>query len=101
MLEDQNMDLINQAKKDFLAREKLFHQYRPQIKSIASGICKRPLDWENDDELSISLIAFNSAIDTYDESKGMSFINYAKMLTHHRLVIKKYVALIKIVIYNK
>ncbi|MFT9493457.1 RNA polymerase sigma-I factor [Anaerosolibacter sp.] len=80
------MDLINQAKNDFLAREKLFHQYRSQIKSIASGICKRPLDWENDDELSISLIAFNSAIDTYDESKGMSFINYAKMLIHHRLV---------------
>ncbi|MFT9497424.1 RNA polymerase sigma-I factor [Anaerosolibacter sp.] len=86
MTDDQNVDLINRAKTDFLAREKLFHQYRPQIKYIASNICKRPLDWDTDDELSISLIAFNSAIDTYDESKGMKFINYAKMLIHHGLV---------------
>lgn len=87
MEENQSIDsLIDKAKKDFLVREKIFHEYRPEIKSIASGICKRPLSWDNDDELSISLIAFNEAIDTYDESKGMSFISYARMLIHNRLV---------------
>jgi len=87
MEEKDSVDiLINKAKTDFLAREKIFHEYRPQIKSIASSICKRNLSWDNDDELSISLIAFNEAIDTYDKSKGMKFISYARMLIHNRLV---------------
>jgi len=87
MEEKDSVDLlVNKAKTDFLAREKIFHEYRPQIKSIASSICKRNLSWDNDDELSISLIAFNEAIDTYDKSKGMKFISYARMLIHNRLV---------------
>ncbi len=86
MLKELDMDLLDQAKKDFLAREKLFHKYRPQIRTIAMSVCHRPLNWDNDDELSISLIAFNEAIDTYDKTKGMSFINYVKMIIHHRLV---------------
>jgi len=87
MEEKDTVDLlVKKAKNDFLAREKLFHEYRPQIKFIASSICKRNLSWDNDDELSISLIAFNDAIDTYDKSKGMKFISYARMLIHNRLV---------------
>jgi RNA polymerase sigma factor len=87
MEEKNSVDiLIDKAKTDFLAREKIFHEYRPEIKSIASSICKRNLSWDNDDELSISLIAFNEAIDTYDKSKGMKFISYARMLIHNRLV---------------
>jgi hypothetical protein len=52
MEEKDSVDLlVNKAKTDFLAREKIFHEYRPQIKSIASSICKRNLSWDNDDEL--------------------------------------------------
>lgn len=79
-------NLIIKAQKDFLAREKLFHMFRPKIRLMAMDICKRPLHWDNDDELSISLIAFNEAIETFDENKGMSFINYSRMLIHRRLV---------------
>jgi len=87
MVEAVTRDLVIRAKKqDDLAREELIHRYRPQIRAIASGICGRSLDWSNDDELSVSLIAFNEAIDTYDENKGMSFLNYARMLIHRRLV---------------
>jgi len=79
-------DLLEKAKIDFIVREKIFHEYRPEIKSMASSICKRNLNWDNDEELSISLIAFNEAIDTYDKSKGMKFTNYARMVIHNRLV---------------
>ena len=79
-------NLIIKAQKDFMAREKLFHVFRPKIRLMAMDICKRPLHWDNDDELSISLIAFNEAIETFDETKGMSFINYSRMLIHRRLV---------------
>lgn len=77
---------VVKARQDVLAREKLIEKYRSQVGIIAMGICGRSLDWNNDDELSISLIAFNEAIDTYDKNKGMSFLNYAQMLIHHRLV---------------
>ncbi len=86
MLEILIKNQINRARQDTLAREKLIKKYRSQICSIAMGICGRTLDWNNDDELSISLIAFNEAIDSYDKNKGMSFLNYARMLIHHRLV---------------
>ena len=38
-------------------------------------VCKRALDWNNDDELSISLIAFNHACETYEQTKG-NFYSY-------------------------
>ncbi|MFZ5945396.1 MAG: sigma-70 family RNA polymerase sigma factor [Bacillota bacterium] len=79
-------NLIIKAQKDFLAKEKLFHMFRPKIRLMAMDICKRPLYWDNDDELSISLIAFNEAIETFDETKGMSFTNYSRMLIHRRLI---------------
>ena len=55
------------------------------IYSIASKICRRNLNWQNDDELSISLIAFNSACDGYDEQKG-NFLSYAKVIIKNALI---------------
>lgn len=86
MLEILINNQVVKARQDDLVREKLIKKYRSQIGTIAMGICGRSLDWNNDDELSISLIAFNEAIDTYDKDKGMRFLNYAQMLIHHRLV---------------
>lgn len=55
------------------------------IYNIASRICKRKLDWLNDDELSIALIAFNNACDSYNNNKG-NFLNYAKVLIKNALI---------------
>jgi RNA polymerase sigma factor len=44
------------------------------------------LDWNNDDELSISLIAFNEAINSYKKESGKGFLSYAEMVIHHRLI---------------
>lgn len=48
-------------------------------------VCKRTLDWNNDDELSISLIAFNHACETYEKTKG-NFYSYTKVLIKNALI---------------
>jgi len=79
--------LIADAKKgDILSRNNLIEANKGFIRRISSYICKRSLDWSNDDELSIALMAFNEAIDTFDPHKGMEFKGYFKMLVHSRLV---------------
>jgi len=49
------------------------------------NLCKRPLEWGQKDELSIALIAFNSAIDSYDARKQVPFLPYAKVVIQNRL----------------
>lgn len=49
------------------------------------NICKRNLNWENDDELSIALIAFNTACDNYNEKKG-DFFSYARVIIKNALI---------------
>lgn len=51
----------------------------------ASSICKKRLQWENDDELSIALIAFNKAIESYSSSRG-NFYSYAKIVIRNALI---------------
>lgn len=55
------------------------------VYSVTKNICKKILHWENDDELSIALIAFNKACDTYMEDKG-NFFSYAKVLIKNSLI---------------
>ena len=65
------------------ARNEFIDKNKPFIHKYASSICKRYLIWENDDELSIALMAFNNAIDTFKEGE---FEYYCKMLIKHRLI---------------
>ena len=67
-------------REEFIASQKEF------IRSFASFICRRRLDWHNDDELSVALIAFNRAIDSYNAAAGSSFLTYARMLMRNSLV---------------
>lgn len=62
-----------------ISQKKFIYQY-------TSFICKRSLNWENDDELSIALIAFNRAIETFDTSLNKRFISYAKLLIKNSLI---------------
>ncbi|OWZ84378.1 sigma factor [Natranaerobius trueperi] len=43
-------------------------------------------EWENDDELSIALLAFNEAINHYDLTSEKKFKNYSRMLIKSRLI---------------
>lgn len=76
------MDLIKSMKfnkDEFIKANKQF------IYNTAYSVCKRKLQWENDDELSISLIAFNKACDLYSESKG-NFYTFAKTIIRNSLI---------------
>lgn len=75
---DLSQELIG-SRDDFIEKNKKF------IYSITANVCKRNLQWENDDELSIALIAFNNACKTYVESKG-NFFSYAKVLIKNALI---------------
>ncbi|MGE5590122.1 MAG: sigma factor [Bacillota bacterium] len=81
------MDLLRHSQDgDEQAREELISRHRAFIRQAASRVCRRPLDWHNDDELSVSLLAFNEAIDTFNPEAGRSFLGHASMVIHHRLV---------------
>lgn len=75
MLEGINFD----DKNNFIKESKLF------IYISANSICKKRLQWENDDELSIALIAFDKAIESYSSSRG-NFYSYAKIVIRNSLI---------------
>ncbi|GAA0726287.1 RNA polymerase sigma-I factor [Clostridium malenominatum] len=64
---------------DFIENNKGF------IYSTAYRVCGRKLSWENDDELSIAMIAFDKACNTYKEERG-NFFSYAKVLIKNSLI---------------
>lgn len=72
-------ELIVKDRTSFIEENKNF------IYGIAYKVCKRKLHWDNDDELSISLIAFNTACDNYSEDKG-NFFSYASVIIKNALI---------------
>lgn len=81
---DQVLKKIQQ-KGNVAERDMLIEHYRPFILRTVSHVCKRQIGWDHD-ESSIGLIAFNEAIDRYNETMGKSFDNFAFMLIRNRLV---------------
>ncbi|HHT45849.1 MAG TPA: sigma-70 family RNA polymerase sigma factor [Firmicutes bacterium] len=67
-------------------REEFLMSQKEFIRGYASYVCKTRLDWHNDDELSVALIAFNKAVDTYEPAAGKRFTGYAKTLIRNSLV---------------
>lgn len=72
-------------KKNSIKREDFIKGNLSFIKQVAIHVCKRPLYWENDDELSIALMAFNEAIDNFEKDKG-KFYSFAGMIIKRRLI---------------
>lgn len=70
---------------DSSAREKLVEQYKPFILKTASHFCHRMLEWGRDDELSIGMIAFNSAIDSFEPDRKVPFLPFCKVVIINRL----------------
>ena len=70
---------------DITVREELLGSCKPFIIRFAGKICRRVLTWGQDDELSISLIAMNEAIDRYEENYLVPFFAYARMVIKGRL----------------
>lgn len=68
------------------ARNDLISAYIPFILRIASQTTRRYIDPGVDDEYSISLSAFNEAIDRYQEDKAASFLTFAETVIRRRLI---------------
>ena len=80
--EEQSFDidaLLPENRSIFIEANKGF------VYSTTSKLCKRYLSWENDEELSIALIAFNVACDKYDKTKG-NFYSFSKVIVKNALI---------------
>jgi len=75
-----NIDaLLPENRDNFIQANKGF------VYSTTSKLCKRYLSWENDEELSIALIAFNVSCDKYDKTKG-NFYSFSKAIIKNALI---------------
>ncbi|MGI1660092.1 sigma-70 family RNA polymerase sigma factor [Desulfitobacterium hafniense] len=79
-------NLLTAQEGDTLAREELIKSHKHFMAKVSSRICNRYLTWDNDDELSIALMAFNEAIDHFDPQEGAEFLSFAQTVIHRRLV---------------
>lgn len=69
-----------------LSREKLIRRYSPFVLKTTSKTCGRFVYMGQDDEVSIGLMAFNEAIDCFDDKKNMSFLSFAETVIKRRLI---------------
>lgn len=83
--EHQIIQLVYRAKEDMRAADELIGAYLPFIKAEAAKHLKRSCIQEDDDELSVAMIAFHEAILGYSRRRG-AFLPYASMLMKSRLI---------------
>ena len=78
--------LVEKAKHDKQIRESVITKYTPFILKTASDFTGRFISPGVDEEYSISLLAFNEAIDSFDSAKGVSFFAFARVVIRRRLM---------------
>ena len=77
-------NLAVKAKSDIRVSEQLLQRHEAYILACASKVCHRYVT-KNDDEWSVSMIAFAEAIDSYELNKG-SFLSFSKLVIKRRLL---------------
>jgi RNA polymerase sigma factor len=75
----ERIRLLKDEKSEFI------QEYKPFIASTVEKCVGRYVIYGQDDELSIGLIAFEEAINHYDESKG-SFLSFAQNVIKRRII---------------
>lgn len=78
--------VIESQRGDSMARERLIKSYTPFILKTTSKVSGRYVRLGEDDEVSVGLIAFNEAIDSFDTSKNHSFLSFAETVIKRRLI---------------
>lgn len=79
------ISMVHAAKQDMRAADQLISDYMSFIRSETAKFLRRPPIEELDDELSIAMIAFHEAIQSYSALRG-AFLSYAAMLIRSRLI---------------
>ena len=67
-------------------RNKFINDYNPFIIKVVSKNIGKYVDLENSEEYSIGLLAFNEAIDCFDEGKNAGFLGFAETVIKRRLI---------------
>ena len=78
--------LAKAQKGDAATRESLLENSKFFIHKVACRYCYKQLQWGQDEELSIALIAFDEAIDKYNEEKKVPFLVFARLVIRNRLI---------------
>lgn len=73
-------------KSESRAREDFIRESQPFIRHVAAQAVQHSLEWGRDEELSEALLAFNEAIDYYDEERKIPFLAYARVIIKRRLI---------------
>jgi RNA polymerase sigma factor len=84
MLENIDETAIK-AKENDIVRNELISDYRPFIRSVAKKTFARYLEYGQDDELSVAMLAFNESIDSYIPEKG-HFLPFSAWVIKRRLI---------------
>ncbi len=71
---------------DQAARDEIIARSTGFVLRTASAVSRRWLDWRNDDELSVALLALNEAIDSFNPALGRGFYGHARRVISNRLV---------------
>ncbi|MDD4658619.1 MAG: sigma factor, partial [Eubacteriales bacterium] len=79
------MDYLS-AKSDPVSRNRFLEEYKSFVRKIASAHCRRLLEWGRDEELSIAMMALDSAIDGYRPDRGAKFETFASIVIKRRLI---------------
>jgi len=78
-------DRVEKAKKDSKELNNIIDEYKPFIASTVNDKLGKYVEYGRDDELSIGMLAFKEAIESYDRNKG-KFLNFAKHVINLRLI---------------
>ncbi|WP_026074009.1 RNA polymerase sigma-I factor [Acetivibrio cellulolyticus] len=82
------IDILHKIKNgDKLLKDRFISDYRPFIiKSVSKVLNNKFIDIENSEEYSIGLIAFNEAIEKYNEDRKCSFKKFSYQVIQRRLI---------------
>lgn len=81
MLEEK----IKQIKDNSSEKSLIIEKYKPLIASVVSRFTGKFVEYGKDEELSVGLLAFDEAINSFDESKG-KFLSFSKLVIKKRLI---------------
>ncbi len=76
---------VAEAKSKKEEANELIARFKPFIASVVRKQAGKFLEYGADEELSVGLMAFKEAIDTYDEGRGR-FLSYARIVIKNRLI---------------
>ncbi|BBN98374.1 RNA polymerase sigma-I factor [Sporolactobacillus terrae] len=80
---ENNISQVQQGNE--ILRNSIIESYKPFIKKVVSKVCNRFID-QTMDEFSVGLVAFNEAINQYQNGQGSKFLTFADMVIRRRII---------------